>query len=136
MAIETNIILEFKGFPVIIPETVVVPLHSKVRYIIRLYPEFKRLRFQWNLRRVELYFQDRPNGFEKRYNANIPDRFDDVRNRDNAEVPTDIVLAEGNAESSGEFKYGVKASNSQEEELFDEDPYLIILPQYRYGILH
>lgn len=136
MAIETNVILEFKGFPVVIPEMVVVPLHSKVRYIIRLFPEFKRRRFQDSIGRVELYFQDKPQGFENRYRTDISDRFDDIRNNDNSKHPTDIVLAEGNAESPGQFKYGVKASNTDGEELFDEDPYLIILPQYRYGILY
>lgn len=141
MAIETNIILEFNGFPLVIPETTIVTLKTKVRFVIRVSSSMESLindpKFAGtNLipNRIELYFSgDRPVGFKSKPYS-VPFRIPSSNKPTPPEEKRDIILAEGVADSVGNFKYGVRGYSDVNEEIFDEDPYLIVLPpNFTYG---
>ncbi|GEM_PF-1420395 len=124
MAIETDIIIELGPWGVRIPEFVHVSRGTLVRFLLRNHSDFRVPPLFRNLRRIELYFENKtPSGFYQRYNKQVPN-LEPYGNVDNPE--RDIIIAEGKVESTGDYKYGIKATTSNDEELFDEDPFLIV----------
>lgn len=128
MPVEVNIILDLKEGRQI-EERVSVSKNTKVRFIARVWNRFLEKNRVFQDLSFTLYFDKRaPEGFQKRNTAILENsllyRQGNGRN-DNFGAYQDIVLAEGIASERGEFKYGIKATEGNEE-LFDEDPYLII----------
>jgi hypothetical protein len=126
--VEVNIILDLNEGRKL-EDRIFVSQNTKIRFIARVWNRFLEKNRVFQDLSFTLYFDNRPpDGFQKRSTAilqnNFFDRHGNGRNR-NVEGYSDIVIAEGIAAERGEFKYGIKADNGKEE-LFDEDPYLII----------
>lgn len=128
MPVEVNIILDLHESRQL-EDRIFVLQNTKIRFIARVWNRFLEKNRVYQDLSFTLYFDNRPpDGFKKRNTVilenNFPGRLGNGRNH-NFEGYKDIVIAEGIAGERGEFKYGIKADNGKEE-LFDEDPYLII----------
>jgi len=129
MPVEVNIIMDLadrRNFE----ERVWVPPNTKVRFIVRIWNQFLKNSPLYGALSFNLYFENNvPNGFNKNNIARLPNSNDENRlnsNSPSSEKPfQDLIIAEGTVKERGEYKYGISASMNGEE-LFDEDPYLIV----------
>ena len=133
MPVEVNIIMELRERRVRdFEEEVIVPAHTYVRFVVRIWKQFS-IRFR-NINTVtfSLYFENEvPNGFKRNSRAEWSNgwegRFGTNTSQTN-ELFQEVVLAEGVVHEPGEYKYGIKAT-AQNDDLFDEDPFLIVIKE-------
>lgn len=125
MAETYRINIEFRpeyNRPLIIPERIRVPRNSIIEWTIK---EFDDLYFRQRYYRKGLIFtvyfdKESPFGWKKESlrlygDPLFPPFF----------LDKPIKLAEGTAENTGDFKYGVKVSAiDNDEPIYDEDPYI------------
>jgi hypothetical protein len=128
-----------------VEERIRVPKNSSVIWNLKL-PEhfFEELYYlKWtNQRRVQngliftVYFENETPFQWKRESLRFPsnrpipasilDNIYELYNRDQPERQ-EFLIAEGVAEKTGDFKYGIKVSEvGNDEPIYDEDPYLVV----------
>lgn len=121
MAIEVNIILELRE-RIVYDESIIVKHGSRVRFIVRVWSQFfERYQFLDSIK-VMLYFDGiTPSGFKKRSIIDI----NNIAYR--SVTHSDYIIAENVVKEPGEYKFGYRATTIDGSELFDEDPFLIVI---------
>lgn len=108
---------ELRDKKILIPEEIIVKKGDKINWV--LITQYLR-RNELNNLLFELYFDA-----ESPFNWNIGRALIDANSVPDGEIQE---LAIGIAEREGEYKYGVRAINRDNDEvIYDEDPYLIVL---------
>ncbi|OJW83182.1 MAG: hypothetical protein BGO69_18885 [Bacteroidetes bacterium 46-16] len=122
--LEVNIIMDIRGSRDF-TNVAQVARGIKIRFIVRVWRDFERAYRPFRNRHFAftLYFDGAvPDGFEYKHVASMEYT---STNGDN-DTFKEIILAEGTPSKPGEYKYGIRAEAAGQE-LFDEDPWLIIL---------